>query len=54
LFGGLGGEARRLVLGVVELGEAVGDLAPGDEELEALGDRRVLSEARASGETSTG
>ena len=34
-------EARRLVLGVVELGEAVGELAAGDEELEALGDRRV-------------
>jgi hypothetical protein len=36
----LGLEARGLVLGVVELGEAVGDLAAGDEQLEALGDAR--------------
>ena len=35
-------EALGLVLGVVQLGEAVGDLAPADEELEAIGDQRVL------------
>ena len=34
-------EARRLVLGVVQLGETVGDLAAGDEKLEAVGYRRV-------------
>ena len=34
-------ETRGLVLRVVQLGEAVGDLAPGDEQLEALGDVRV-------------
>jgi hypothetical protein len=34
-------EARRLVFGVVQLGEAIGDLAAGDEQLEALGDLRV-------------
>ena len=34
-------EARRLVLRIVQLGEAVGDLAAGDEQLEAVGDRRV-------------
>ena len=41
LLGDLGAEALGLVLGVVELGEAVGDLAPTDEELEAVGDERV-------------
>ena len=35
-------EAGRLVLGVVQLGEAVGDLAPGDEQLEAIGDVGLL------------
>ena len=40
---------------IVQLGEAVGDLAAGDEQLEALGDAfAVVSEARASGDTSTG
>ena len=34
-------EARRLVLGVVELGETIGDLASGDVELEAVGDLRM-------------
>ena len=43
----LRGEARGLVLGVVQLGEAVGDLAAGDEQLEAVGDRRVRVVARA-------
>jgi hypothetical protein len=47
-------EALGLVLGVVQLGEAVGDLAAGDVELEALGDLRVLVERRASGDTSAG
>src|SRR5687767_8185584 len=41
LLPGLLGEALGLVLGVVQLGEAVGDLAPGDVELEALGDLRL-------------
>ena len=31
-----------MILGVVELGEAVGDLAAADEELEALGDEGVV------------
>ena len=31
-----------LVLGVVELREAVGDLAPGHEELEAVGEEGIL------------
>jgi len=35
-------EALRLILGIVELGETVGELAAGDDELEALG----LGEAR--------
>jgi hypothetical protein len=47
-------EARGLVLGVVQLREAVGDLAAGDEQLEALGDAGLASDARASGLTSTG
>ena len=34
-------KARGLVVGIVELGEAVGDLAAADEELEAIGDERV-------------
>jgi hypothetical protein len=50
----LGLEARGLVLGVVQFREAVGVLAPGDEELEAFGDGRVAVDARASGDTSTG
>src|SRR5438477_3697752 len=37
----LRGEARGLVLGVVQLGEAVRDLAAGDDELEAVGDRGI-------------
>ena len=37
----LGAESLRLVLGVVELGKAVGKLAPGKEELEAVGDERI-------------
>jgi hypothetical protein len=37
----LGTEARRLILRIVELGEAVGDLAPGEKELEAIGDERI-------------
>ena len=47
LVGGLGAKARRLVLGVVQLGKAVGVFAAGDEELEALGDRRVARPTRA-------
>ena len=48
-------EARGLVFGVVQLREAVGDLAPGDVQLEALGDRPgCASLRRASGETSVG
>ena len=35
----LGLEAAALVDGIVELGEGVGVLAPGDEELEAVGER---------------
>jgi hypothetical protein len=35
------GEARRLVLRIVQLGKAVGHLAPGDVQLEAVGDRGV-------------
>ena len=35
-------EALGLVLGVVQLGEAVGDLAAGDEQLEAVGDEGVV------------
>src|SRR3954453_20130813 len=34
-------EARRLVLGIVQLGEPVGDLLRVDEELEAVGELRV-------------
>ena len=34
----LGAETRHLVFSVVELGEAIGDLAAYDEQLEALGD----------------
>ena len=34
-------EARRLVLRIVQLGEAVGDLAAGQEELEAIGEERI-------------
>src|SRR5215469_7631183 len=34
-------KARRLILRIVELGEAVGDLAAGEEELEAVGDERI-------------
>src|ERR1051326_5246483 len=35
-------EARRLVLGIVQLREAVGDLLRVDEKLEAIDDSRVL------------
>ena len=41
LRGDLGAKARRLVLGVVQLGKTVGDLATGDEQLEALGHARA-------------
>src|ERR1041385_3570184 len=34
-------ETRRLVFGVVQLGEAVRDLAPADVQLETLGDLRI-------------
>ena len=34
-------KARRLLLGIVELGETVRQLAPADEELEAVSDERV-------------
>jgi hypothetical protein len=47
-------EALGLVLGVVELAEAVGELAAGDEELEAVRDKRVASLRRARGDTSVG
>jgi hypothetical protein len=33
-------KARRLVFRIVQLGEAVGDFAAGDEQLEAFGDVR--------------
>ncbi len=42
LLGNLPAEALRLIVGIVQLGEAVGDLAPGDEQLEAVGHERVL------------
>ena len=51
---GPGPGSGRPGLRVVELGEAVGDLAADDEQLEALGDLGLVSEARASGLTSTG
>ena len=38
LLGHLGEEALGLILGVVELGVGVGDLAATDEQLEAVGD----------------
>src|SRR5579859_3592633 len=41
LGGGLGAKPRRLLLRVVELREAVGDLAACDEELEAVSDEGV-------------
>ena len=43
-------EARRLVLGIVQLGEAVGDLLRVDEQLEAVGELRVgvVAGARAA------
>ena len=37
----LGFESLRLVVGVVELAEGVGQLAPVDEELEAIDIRRI-------------
>lgn len=36
------GEALGLILGIVQLREAVGNLAAADEEFEALGDERVV------------
>ena len=51
LVGRLRLEARGLVLGVVQLGEAVGDLAAGDEELEALGDAPGRCRRRAPAAT---
>ena len=42
-------EALRLVLGVVELGKAVGDLAAADEELETVGDEGVVVVAPGQG-----
>ena len=35
-------EATRLILRIIELGESVGDFAPIDKELKAIGDRRLL------------
>ena len=34
-------EPRRLILGIVELGETVGQLAAGNEKLEAIGEERI-------------
>src|SRR6185312_16469165 len=34
-------KARRLILRIIELGEAIGQLAPGEEELETIGEERV-------------
>ena len=34
-------EARRLIFGIVQLGESVRDFAPGDEQLETIADRRI-------------
>src|SRR3989338_2176571 len=42
LFLHLFAEALGLVLGVVQLREAVGDLAAADEQLEPVGERRVV------------
>jgi hypothetical protein len=47
-------EAGGLVFRVVQLGEAVGDFAAHHEQLEAFGDAGRVSDARASGDTSTG
>ena len=54
LFRRLAPEALGLVLGIVQLRETVRDLLAGDEELEAVGDKRSRSFWRASGETSVG
>ena len=52
---GLRLEAHPLLDRVVELAEGVRDLAAPDDELEALGERRVVAVGvRASGETSIG
>ena len=34
-------ETRRLVFGIVELGEAIGELAAREEELESIGEERI-------------
>ena len=47
----LSAEAFGLVLGIVQLGKAVGDLAPADEELETVGDERVIVVAPAPAAT---
>ena len=47
-------EALRLILGVVQLREAVGELAAADEEFPAIGDEGIRSLRRDSGDTSAG
>jgi hypothetical protein len=47
-------EALPLLDGVVQLGVAVAQLAGVDEELEPLGEVRVVRSTRASGEISVG
>ena len=45
----------RLVFGIIQFGKAIGYFAAADEELEAVGDKRVcVSLRRASGDTSVG
>ena len=46
-------EARRLILRIVEFGEAIGKLAPRQEEFEAIGDEGSDHSASANGDTST-
>jgi hypothetical protein len=47
-------EALRLILGIVEFGEAVGEFAAADEEFPPIRDEGVLVLRRDNGETSAG
>ena len=47
----LAAEPGRLILGVVQLREAVGDLLAGDEQLESIGEERVIGRSRATAAT---
>ena len=51
---GLGFETAPLFDRVVELAERVRDLAAADQQLEAFGERRIVTMRRASGDTSIG